>query len=242
MIGGLSVDTLKEYLGGDAVDFNALRKLSRQKGGFQSNEVRQFVWPVLLGVHETEIPKCVKSYIDSKHRDVQQINGDIERSLWKMDTVQEWSSERRQEERDRLERIINAVVSKNKNLHYYQGFHDICTVFYLIFEDDGLTLSCLEALSLDFIHDAMRENFETILELMRLVFVIIAEVDPELHAYLVETKAEPFFTISWVLTWFAHDISVLENVARLYDAILCSHPVYILYLCSSVSRMIITTM
>lgn len=224
----------EDCLHGDNVDFNTLREMSRRKGGFGSNTVRRRVWPVLLGIGEKDISHKFRSFVDKEHRDVQQIQNDIERSLWKQDCVQEWSKERRRKERRRLEDIINAVLSRNEGLHYYQGFHDICSVFYLVLENDALTFSCIEALAADFIRDDMRENFDGVLEIMKLVFVVIAEVDEELYKYLTAAKAEPFFTISWVLTWFAHEISDIEDIARLYDAILCSHPSYIIYLCSSV--------
>lgn len=85
----------------------------------------------------------------------------------------------------------------------------------------------------------MRENFDSLMDIMKLLFVLVEEIDPELYKYLAAAKAEPYFSISWVLTWFAHDVSALEDIARVYDAILCSHPSYIIYLCSSVSFRIV---
>lgn len=230
----LSADNVRRaYFKDEHIDFSGIHRLSRTPGGFQNHEVRKLLWPTLLGIENKDVCKKFSTFVDNKHRDIQQISNDIDRSLWKQDCLQDWSLERRQVERLRLQNIINAVLARNEALHYYQGFHDICSIFYLVFEDDPLTFSCIEALALYFIRDDMRENFDSVMELMRLVFVVIEKVDFELYQYLTATKAEPFFTISWLLTWFAHDISHMQDIARLYDAILCSHPIYIIYLCSS---------
>lgn len=222
-------------LSGDKVDFNEFRKLSRRKGGFRSHAIRRLVWPTLLGVRQLDAHSSFKTYIKLNHRDVQQIHSDIERSLWKQDVCATWSDDERKRQRRRLNNLINAVISKNPSLHYYQGFHDIVSVFFLVIENDALTYSCVEALALDFIFDNMRENFDSVMELMKLVFVIIEEVDKELYRFLKSCNAEPFFSLSWILTWFSHEISNVDEIARLFDAILCSHSAYILYLCSSVS-------
>ena len=40
----------------------------------------------------------------------------------------------------------------------------------------------------------------------------------------------PIFVTSWTLTFFAHDIENFASVQRLYDVILASHPLIIVYL------------
>jgi hypothetical protein len=42
---------------------------------------------------------------------------------------------------------------------------------------------------------------------------------------------EPFFCLSWILTWFAHDVRDTNLVKRLFDAFLVSHPLLVLYVC-----------
>ena len=42
--------------------------------------------------------------------------------------------------------------------------------------------------------------------------------------------AEPIFALSWVLTWFAHDLKDLRQVARLFDLFLAiGHPLTVIY-------------
>ena len=40
----------------------------------------------------------------------------------------------------------------------------------------------------------------------------------------------PIFATSWILTFFAHDIETFESVQSLYDVMLSSHPLIIVYL------------
>lgn len=39
----------------------------------------------------------------------------------------------------------------------------------------------------------------------------------------------PYFALSWYMTWFAHDIDSLEDVSRLFDLFMASHPMMSLY-------------
>lgn len=49
------------------------------------------------------------------------------------------------------------------------------------------------------------------------------------------TQVEPYYCMSWVLTWFGHDLQDLPTVSRLYDVLLGAHPTLILYICAAVS-------
>ena len=44
---------------------------------------------------------------------------------------------------------------------------------------------------------------------------------------------QPFFAISWLITWFSHEIKDMGEVSRLFDALICSHPLYSLYICAA---------
>eukprot|EP00730_Choanoeca_flexa_P007275 TRINITY_DN12306_c0_g1_i1.p2 TRINITY_DN12306_c0_g1~~TRINITY_DN12306_c0_g1_i1.p2 ORF type:complete len:219 (+),score=36.58 TRINITY_DN12306_c0_g1_i1:857-1513(+) len=45
---------------------------------------------------------------------------------------------------------------------------------------------------------------------------------------------EPSFAISWVITWFAHEVESLDELQRLFDFLLASHPLMVLYLSAAV--------
>jgi hypothetical protein len=59
------------------IDWKLLRSISRLEGGFRENEIRNRVWPKLLGVDRFQSIDF-KSYI-CPHRDEKQIEVDIER-------------------------------------------------------------------------------------------------------------------------------------------------------------------
>lgn len=63
----------------EKVDLHRLHELSRQEGGFISNEVRQRVWPKLLGVNRYSLVDF-KSNVDPK-RNFKSIQCDVDRCV-----------------------------------------------------------------------------------------------------------------------------------------------------------------
>ena len=116
-----------------------------------------------------------------------------------------------------------------------QGFHDVTSVFLLVLDDDHIAFALAEVISRDYISDFMNCDFEVVGRSMKMLFVIIKASDSVLHRFLMSAEMEPFFATSWLLTWFAHDLQYISDAARLFDAILCSHPLFIYYLCAAVS-------
>lgn len=72
------------------------------------------------------------------------------------------------------------------------------------------------------------------LELLRLLLPILEEVDAPLHAHIAASGVQPFFGLSWVITWFAHNLPQLPQAARLFDLFLASHPLMPLYASAAV--------
>jgi hypothetical protein len=62
------------------------------------------------------------------------------------------------------------------------------------------------------------------------VLVLLELVDPELSGFIKSAQLQPYYGLSWILTWFAHDVDELETIARLFDYFLASHPYSPLYL------------
>jgi len=50
-------------------------------------------------------------------------------------------------------------------------------------------------------------------------------------------QVQELFTLSWVLTWFSHNLQSFDDITRIFDHLLASHPVMPIYLtvavCSS---------
>jgi len=57
---------------------------------------------------------------------------------------------------------------------------------------------------------------------------------PQVHSFLDRAGVHAYFSLSWVITWFAHDIFDLNTVARLFDVFLSSPPTFPLYLSAAI--------
>lgn len=104
----------------------------------------------------------------------------------------------------------------------------------LVLEDDYIAFAMAEVITRDYISDFMNCDFEVVGKAMKMLFVIIKASDSTLFRFLSEANVEPFFATSWLLTWFSHDLPLISDAARIYDAILCSHPLLIYYICAAV--------
>lgn len=97
----------------------------------------------------------------------------------------------------------------------------------------GLELSSkvLYQVSLSHFREPMNTNFLQLQTAMRMVlFPLLRIMDPEVHAHLYGCGMEPFFALSWLLTWFSHDIRDTTLVKRLFDFFLVCHPLMPMYL------------
>lgn len=221
-------ESIEKLLLQDKIDYNTLRTISRQEGGFLTNSLRNRVWPKLLNLNRYELVDY-RVYLDP-HRDDSQVKCDVDRSLWSFKHTSLWADNHRENRRSVLSNVIMSVLCRHSELYYYQGFHDLVSVFLLVQEEDHLAFAMAEIVSLHFLKDCMQKDFVVISKLTPLLFNIVASANRELHSYLLRSGMEPFFAISWIITWFAHDIKEINTVARIYDAMLCSHPSFSLYL------------
>ncbi len=136
--------------------------------GFFSSKLRKKAWPLLLGIDVKKIPQIVgKSAIS--HNDLDQVEKDIERSLWKFTVGKEakrqnedFKSSFRNKLRYELSLLINTILTKNPELRYYQvsnlhftsklqGFHDIASIFMLIAQNANLAYAMIEKVAMNHI-------------------------------------------------------------------------------------------
>ena len=78
-----------------------------------------------------------------------------------------------------------------------------------------------DALSTDFI------QLQTGLKLI--LFPLLRNLDVTVHDHLLDADMEPFFCLSWIITWFAHDVRDTPLVKRLFDFFLVGHPLLPIY-------------
>ena len=160
----------------------------------------------------------------------------------------------------RLGNLINLTLLRtyeetgDDKLHYYQGYHDVASVFLSalggggsspdslaegadsvvgIASSMGLDLASCVLAQVSFSHfrDPMRSNFKELQTAIRLLLLpMICYFDRPVHDFLEMCDMEPFFALSWIITWFSHDIRDTELAKRLFDAFLVSHPLLPLYM------------
>ena len=89
----------------------------------------------------------------------------------------------------------------------------------------------------------MAPDFSSMFSALRaFVFPLIHFFDPALHAFLISSSVEPFYALSWIITWYSHDCRDVSTASRLFDAFLAAHPLLPLYMsvalvCHPVNRL-----
>lgn len=102
-------------------------------------------------------------------------------------------------------------------------------------DNDRVSFAMGEVVCLEFLAINMEHSFATVTKTLPLIFSLLEKVDVELYEFLSQSGVQSFFALSWVLTWFSHDIRNVQKIARVFDVMLCSHPLFSLYLSAAVS-------
>ncbi|GAA5955403.1 hypothetical protein JCM21900_005364 [Sporobolomyces salmonicolor] len=216
-------------------DLEELRRMSSETGGFENSELRRLVWPVLLGCDSKGKKRATTDQspadlFDSlpARDDERQVRLDVIRSM--INYPPGVSDDEREVLRGRLEKAILTVLRRYPALQYFQGYHDIVSIFLLTLEDDDLVVATTEQMSLHRIRDNMGSGLEPTLGYLKLVHRIVQKVDPQLYDIINQAASMPFFALSWALTLFSHDLYSVAVIARLFDFLLAHNPAMISYL------------
>lgn len=115
-----------------------------------------------------------------------------------------------------------------------QGFHDIVsTLLYAL----DYSVEDAYAVALHLAHTHWREllspDMEIIHTLVQAVLHLLQAYDPSVYAQLEALSVPPFFCVSWILTWFAHDMHPTAAIT-LFDFLISNHPSMILYVAAAV--------
>jgi len=215
-------------------DVAGLRKTAITEG-LVNNSIRQIVWPYFLNVpFGKKIPTGTLEHKESKI-----VKLDVERSLWSFAGIQ-FSLKDSKKKRVRLERIINAVLSEHSgDLNYYQGYHDIASVLFLVCDPaDSISYSLLDTLSMTTIKHYMEPNLSEVMKELDLLLPLINKMDKKVYDFLFRSGISGSSIISWTITWFAHHLSSNPNpnlLPRLFDFFIAiNHPFVPLYLSAQI--------
>jgi TBC1 domain family member 20 len=192
-----------------------------------------------------------EDYVASALADSRQIELDVTRCTWHLLTGNQRSQRLQMEHKRhkkvariirrkqrRLAHLINRTLTASykrcEKLSYYQGYHDIACIFLSTLggTSRGMTMpsECLYQVSQFQLRDPMQNNFMPLQTAIRLtLFPLLAYFDRDVHDVLLSCDMEPFFALSWIITWFAHDVRDTDVVKRLFDAFIVSHPLMPLY-------------
>ena len=206
-------------------------------------------WPLLIGIQADGPSPSIQDSQDYKpHRDVHVVDVDCERSLWHHQV----GGGDRGMLRARLKELLNNTLSSlnASGTHYYQGLNDIASVLLLLEvtvkgcseseaasqSSNTLSSSCLSALCQNHLHDFTRSTMEPTIEVLQLLSPLVELMDDELHCHLerIGILEDSFFALSWLITWFTHEIKSAPIAFRLFDLFLSSHPLMAIYLGAAV--------
>lgn len=82
----------------------------------------------------------------------------------------------------------------------------------------------------------MREKMEGPTQALHLLLEILRREDSLLYRTLYRDEMLPVFALPWLITWFSHSINDLAQVERLFDFLMCCHPLMVLYVATAIIR------
>lgn len=116
--------------------------------------------------------------------------------------------------KNELSDVIFAVLRRNPHLCYYQGYHDIAAIFYLVFGAQE-AIPILEYVTLKFLRDFMMPSLDPSLEHHKLIPTLLPVAFPDIAEALSEAK--PFYAISAVISILTHDMTSFEHICTILD-------------------------
>jgi hypothetical protein len=76
----------------------------------------------------------------------------------------------------------------------------------------------------------LSDSLHPVMQQLNTLYDIIEFRNPELAQFLIKSETPPYFALSWLLTWFSHDLTDPSQAARLFDLFICSDqrmPLYV---------------
>lgn len=134
----------------------------------------------------------------------------------------------------RVVKFIIHIIESEPDLHYYQGFHDVCLTFLAICNDEKKAKDKLLKLVPTHFKTFMQPTMKETQEYLDLIPVIIGLNDKEVEEFLYKSEVGTIFALSWMITWFSHVIPRYNDLKLLYEFFETSEPHVIIYFCSFV--------
>lgn len=207
-------------------DVRALRYMGLGPLGFVNNSLRKDCWYELLA-SQLLIDNTTEYVIPvEKHKDEGQVILDAERSFGEI-----VDKNLKLQLKKLLVELITRVLRKYPTLNYYQGYHDIVSVFIMCFswniveekelESENFSLReeinmeklfyCIEAFTLLYLRDFMMNSLDFSFEQLRVISSLIKESNMKFYNIFKFDENEPLFAIGSILTIFAHNLKPIDS-------------------------------
>ncbi|KAJ2083928.1 GTPase-activating protein gyp8 [Coemansia sp. RSA 988] len=211
-------------------DLTALKRLARTGDGLQTTAQRRQAWPLLLNFRSLTGDDGRRS---GAHQDESQVELDVRRTSLPVSSEIRRSETAVRRRQVQLQTVVQGVLRTHPWLRYYQGFHELALTFLCVFGSERPATEAVRMTALFFVRDAMGSGLEDVMQQLQLLYVLLEQTIPAVHALLVDVDVPPFFAISWVLTWFAHDINDFADICRIYDFLIVSPPMQVVYMAAA---------
>lgn len=217
---------IHKALTSDPIDMNTLREVAVNDGGLLGQEIRRKVWPKLLNINIFCLPPKPGPALRANHRDYNQVEMDVRRSLRRF--PKGMAEGERSVLQGQLTDMILYVLRNNPELHYYQGYHDIA-VTLLLTVGVRMATAMLQTLSTHHLRDFMDPTMDRTRHVLSYLMPLVQCESAGLHDFLLRSEVGCIFALSWLITWYGHVLSDFQQVLRLYDFFLASHPLMPVY-------------
>ncbi|MBW0485853.1 hypothetical protein O181_025568 [Austropuccinia psidii MF-1] len=213
---------------------------------------RKLLWSFVLGIQDplADVAEDHAWEALEPHRDEGQVELDVARSF--VFYPKNIPSEKKDLLRRLLKQSIIKALRRFPKLNYFQGYHDIVSIFLLNFIDfESLSLNqehlmegeaeniklldkTLQRFTLHRIRDSLTRDLSPTMGYLRLTQVILALEEPQLASLVAQTSNLPLFALSWILTLTSHDLTSFDTISRLFDFLFCHEPAMICYMASAI--------
>jgi len=221
-------NSIDQALRSDPIDIKMLRKIAISPGGLLNKHYRRQVWPHLLNVagKTCERPENVHD-----HPEYNQVCLDVHRSAGRFPPDMEEKVQK--EMKEQLVDLILSILTMHPELHYYQGYHDVCITFLFVCGEE-LALPLLERLSTHHLRDFMDPTMHNTTNILNYLIPLLEKMKPELMQYILNSEVDMVFAISWLITWFSYVLKKQNDIERLYDFFLACHPLMPIYFAAQI--------
>ncbi|XP_022656901.1 TBC1 domain family member 20-like isoform X2 [Varroa destructor] len=171
-------------------DVPLLRRLSIEAGGLLEDALREDAWPILLGIdHSTTTcrnSKPTRQQLKSTPFH-EQVVRDVNRTIRRFPPS--IPRKMRLSLQESLLAVISRVLTAIPELHYYQGYHDICvTVLLVVNGNEEAAFRIMEHLSQTKLRAFMESSINGTTRQLGIIYPLLGAVNPSLRRFLENTS------------------------------------------------------